>query len=190
MFERFTRSAREAVVSAQELGRRDSVHQIESGYLLLGAVQAPSSFAARALARLGVEPASLAECVRSLEPDALDADALAGIGVDLEAVRAQVEAAFGAGALDAPADDAARRTGDDARRRGRLPIDPAAKKMLELALREAVRFKSGGIDTGHLLLAAARLDSSTAQRALAWFGHDRKGVEDAVVATWAEGIPE
>ena len=87
MFERFSRSAREAVVQAQELGRRDGVAQIESGYLLLGAVRAESSVAARALARLGIEPDSLAQCVRSLAPDALDADALAGIGVDLVAWR-------------------------------------------------------------------------------------------------------
>ena len=103
MFERFTRSAREAVVWAQELGRRDGVDQIESGYLLLGATHETSSVAARALARLGVEAGSLAECVRSLDADALDADALAGIGVDLAAVRAQVEATFGPGTLDTPA---------------------------------------------------------------------------------------
>jgi ATP-dependent Clp protease ATP-binding subunit ClpA len=190
MFERFTRSAREAIVSAQELARRDGARAIESGYLLLGAVQAPSSYAARALARLGVQPTSLAECVRSLGADVLDAQALAGIGVDLEAVRAQVEATFGTGALDAPTDDPACRSGADTRRGGRMPFDPSAKKMLELSLREAIRFASGGIDTGHLLLAAARVDGATAQRALAWFGHDRTAVEEAVVATWAEGVPE
>ena len=180
MFERFTRSARAAVVRAEEAGRRDGATHIGSGDLLLGAVHVEQSVAARALARLGIEPDSLAECVRSLKTDSLDADALAGIGVDLEAVRAQVEATFGAGALDAPG---ARRSP-----RGHVPFDPAAKKMLELALREAIRFKSKGIDTGHLLLAAARLDGAAAQRALAWFGHDRKAVEDAVVASWAEEV--
>jgi ATP-dependent Clp protease ATP-binding subunit ClpA len=190
MFERFTRSAREAVVWAQELARRDGIGQIESGYLLLGATHESSFVGARALARLHVEPASLVECVRSLDADALDADALAGIGVDLEAVRTQVEATFGPGALDTPADGPGRRGHPEARQKGRIPFDPAAKKMLELALREAVRFKSKGIDTGHLLLAAARLDGATAQRALAWFGHDRHAIEDAVIATWAEGTPE
>lgn len=129
--------------------------------------------------RSAIEPDSLAECVRSLTTDSLDADALAGIGVDLEAVRAQVEATFGAGALDAATRP--RRT------KGHVPFDPAAKKMLEPALREAIRFTSKGIDTGHLLLAAARLDGATAQRALAWSGHDRRAVEDAVMAAWAEG---
>ncbi len=189
MFERFTRSAREAVVWAQELGRRDGVDQIESGYLLLGATHETSSVAARALARLGVEAGSLAECVRSLDADALDADALAGIGVDLAAVRAQVEATFGPGTLDTPAAEPVRRARSGARR-GHIPFDPAAKKMLELALRESIRFKSKGIDTGHLLLAGARLDGATAQRALAWFGHDRTAIEAAVVATWAEDSPE
>lgn len=186
MFERFTRSAREAVVWAQELGRRDGVQQIESGYLLLGATHETSSVAGRALARLGIEPGSLAECVRSLDADALDADALAGIGVDLEAVRTQVEATFGAGALDSPATGARR----PARQKGHVAFDAAAKKMLELSLREAIRFHGKGIDTGHLLLAAARLDGATSQRALAWFGQDRRAVEQAVVATWAEGAPE
>ena len=62
MFERFTRSAREAVVRAQDLARRDEAEAIESGYLLLGATHENSFVAARALARLGIEPASLAEC--------------------------------------------------------------------------------------------------------------------------------
>ena len=141
------------------------------------------------LARLGIEPASLAECVRSFDTDALDADALAGIGVDLDAVRSQVEATFGAGALDTTAARPGRRARSGGRR-GHIPFDPAAKKMLELALRESIRFSSKGIDTGHLLLAAARTDGTTAQRALAWFGHDRRAVEAAVVATWAEGVPE
>ena len=49
MFERFTRSAREAVVWAEEAGRRDGATHIESGYLLLGAVHLDGSVAARAL---------------------------------------------------------------------------------------------------------------------------------------------
>lgn len=182
MFERFTRSARAAVVWAEESGRRTGAHHIGSGDVLLGAVDAEQSVAARALARLGIDPGSLAECVHSLDAggDTLDAEALAGIGIDLDAVRSQVEATFGARALDP---DAAR----PRRTAGRIPFDPAAKKMLELALREAIHFTSKGIDTGHLLLAAARLDGATAQRALASFGHDRKAIEDAVVAAWAEG---
>ena len=65
------------------------------------------------------------------EPD-LDADALATLGIDLDAVRERVERTFGAGALS--------------RRRGRrgvvpggaLPFTPRAKKVLELSLREAI----------------------------------------------------
>ena len=163
MFERFTRSARAAVVWAEESGRRTGAHHIGSADVLLGAVNVESSVAARALARLGIEPGSLAECVHSLDADALDAEALAGIGIDLDAVRSQVEATFGAGALDP---DAAR----PRRTAGHIPFDLAAKKMLELALREAIRFKSKGIDTGHLLLAAARLDGAPPPQAHAWFG--------------------
>ena len=44
---------------------------------------------------------TLLAAVRALPSDAIDADALAGVGIDLDAVRTQVEASFGPGALDA-----------------------------------------------------------------------------------------
>jgi len=180
MFERFTRDARDSVARAQDMARSAGADRIGAEHLLLAAVADPGSVAARSLDRLGIAPSSLAVSVRALGPDVLDAEALALVGVDLESVRTQVEATFGPGALDAAT----------APSTGRLALGPAAKKLLELALREAIRFASHRIDTGHLLLAAARMDGAAAASALAWFGHDRTAVERAVVATWAEGASE
>ena len=101
MFERFAKDAREAVVQAQDEARTLGVDRIGPEHVLLGAVRSPDTVAAQALGRLGVDHASLLAAVRALPAHAIDADALAGIGIDLEAVRAQVEASFGPGALDA-----------------------------------------------------------------------------------------
>ena len=123
----------------------------------------PDTVAAQALGRLGVDHAALLAAVRALPAHTIDADALAGIGIDLDAVRAQVEASFGPGALDAV--DRVR-----APTKGHLPFDAAAKKLLEVALREAIRCKHRRIDSGHLLLAVVRLDDTAAYRALAAVG--------------------
>lgn len=180
MFERFTRSARTAVTAAQEVARQAGADHIDSGHVLVGAATVRDGVAARALARLGIEPASLAEGIRALGPASLDAEALAGVGIDLGEVRAQAERTFGPGALDTPGRP----------RAGHLPFDPGAKKLLEVSLREAIRLSSKRIDTGHLLLAAARLDGTPGASALQWFGHDRAAVEAAVRAAWDEGASE
>ncbi|GCE75593.1 Clp protease N-terminal domain-containing protein [Cellulomonas biazotea] len=178
MFERFTRDARTAVERAQDVARRLGADHIGAEHVLLGAVAADDTVARRALDRAGVDVAALEQAVRTLPSDALDADALAGLGIDLDAVREQVEATFGPGALDDP-------TGAGRSPRGHIPFDAHAKKLLEVSLREAIRFKHRRIDTGHLLLAAARLETTPAGRALTQLGLDRPSVEDAVVATWA-----
>ncbi len=179
MFERFTADAREAVVRAQEEARALGAERIRSEHLLLGAVATPDTVAARALQRLGLDRAAVLGAVRSQPAHTLDADALAGVGIDLDAVRAQVDAAFGPGALDAAGAPVRPST-------GRLPFDADAKKMLELALREAVRLKHRRIDSGHLLLAAVRMDDAAAARALAGVGVGPEAVRDAVAAVWAD----
>ncbi|QHT56513.1 hypothetical protein GXP71_10800 [Cellulomonas sp. H30R-01] len=177
MFERFTHDARLAVEQAQAVARRLGADHIGSEHVLLGSVAQGDAVARRALARAGVEPAALERAVRAQSTDTLDAEALAGLGIDLDAVREQVEATFGEGALDAPAPGG---------RRGHLPFDADAKKLLEVSLREAVRLKHRRIDTGHLLLAAARLDTAGSGRALRAAGVDRDAVERAVQAAWAD----
>lgn len=170
MFERFTRDARAAVTQAQDEAGALGASHIDSEHVLLGAVRT-DGVAQRALSTLGVRAADLASAVRAGQ--GLDDDALASIGVDVAAVRAQVEQTFGPGALDA-------RTPTHPR-----TFTPAAKKLLEVALREAVRTRRRSIDTGHLLLAAARLDETGAHAALSSLGLTQDAVRDAVTATWA-----
>lgn len=176
MFERFTGEARDAVLYAADAAT--GAERIGPDHLLLGAVRVPDSVAARALAQLDVDHARLRTAVRGIPSDELDAEALAGVGIDLDAVRAQVEAEFGPGALDG--------VGAPTPAGGRKPFDAQAKKMLELALREAVRFRHRRIDTGHLLLAAVRLDDARAAAALDSLGLADADVRDAVTAAWAQ----
>ncbi|GEK22259.1 Clp protease N-terminal domain-containing protein [Cellulomonas xylanilytica] len=178
MFEKFAKDAREAVVQAQDEARTLGDDRIGPQHVLLGALRTPDTVAAQALARLGVSHDTVLGAVRALPAHAIDADALAGIGVDLDAVRAQVESSFGPGALDA----AARATP----KKGHLPFEPDAKKLLEVSLREAIRCKHRRIDSGHLLLAAVRLDDTTAYRALAAVGVAPAAVREAVTAVWAD----
>lgn len=181
MFERFTRDARDAVVHAQEVVRRVGDDHIGSEHVLLGAAEVEGSVAARALRRLGIETAALEAAVRALPGDALDAEALAGVGIDLAEVRRRAEETFGPGAFDAAAPR--RRRG---RTPGHVPFDRHAKKVLEISLREAIRLKQNHIDTGHMLLAVVRLTETPAHGVLVGLGATPDLVRTAVVETWAE----
>ncbi|MCL2090778.1 MAG: hypothetical protein FWH11_06085 [Micrococcales bacterium] len=184
MFERFSTQARAAVVEAQELARAWHTERIGTAHVLAGAVRTSGpqgSVAARALARLGVDAeAVLQAAAQAVRPDALDGDALAHLGIDLDEVRARTDATFGPGALDR----AGRVTGR--RAAGHIPFDAPAKKMLQIALREAIHAGHKQIDTGHLLLAAVRLDETVAHRVLTGLGLDPAAARAAVVATWSE----
>jgi ATP-dependent Clp protease ATP-binding subunit ClpA len=87
----------------------------------------------------------------------LDSDALASLGIDLDAVRARADTVFGVGALD--------RAGHRSPG-GHLPFAAEAKKTLELALREAVRLHSNSITANHLLLGLIRNTGCTADETL------------------------
>ena len=182
MFERFTRDAREAVAHAHADAQAVGDDHVRSEHVLLGLTVDPDSVAVRALTRVGVDRDRLVTAVHALPHGRIDADALAGIGIDLESVRAQAEQTFGPGALDA----------HDRPRKplAHVPFDASAKKMLELALREAVHLKHNRIDSGHLLLAAVRDTGSGAHRVLWETGAGADAVRDAVSAVWAEGTQE
>jgi ATP-dependent Clp protease ATP-binding subunit ClpA len=165
MFERFTDSARQVVVVAQLEAREARESYIDATRLLLGIamVGGPGGEALRAS---GVEPSRLRTAIREVgDPNsALDADALAALGIDLGKVQAAAEAAFGEGALDDRARRCRRRPG------GHLPFTARAKKSLELSLMAAVRRGDGAIDTRHLLLGvldAGEKRSSAVLRRLA-----------------------
>lgn len=170
MLERFATEARDAVTAAHDAAQRHGAAAVTSAHLLGAAVSDQRSVAARAVLVAGTEPAALADAALRAD-DGIDAEALAAIGVDLDAVRAQVEDEFGAGALDHPHVRGARR----------LPFAPDARKTLELALREAIASHDKRIDSGHLLLGAARLERrAPAARVLASLGVDTTALPASV----------
>jgi Clp amino terminal domain, pathogenicity island component len=107
MFERFTDNARNVVVvGAQKEARRLGHDYIGCEHLLLAAVAADEP-AAEVLRDGGVTPERVeTEILRVIGRGAaadplrgVDGQALAAIGIDLDLVRARIEAAFGPGAL-------------------------------------------------------------------------------------------
>ncbi|PJI94814.1 Clp protease N-terminal domain-containing protein [Luteimicrobium subarcticum] len=186
MFARFTHDARAAVSRAVDDATPTS--PVDSTALLLAlaalADEGDTGPGSVVLRDAGLDRARLATAARAGAPttadgttadgttagtasadvlDAeLDADALASLGIDLDAVRAHADAVFGAGALDAPAPSEARR---GRRPRGRLTSD--AKRALELALREAGRLHDKQLTSAHLLLGLLRDADSPASRTLA-----------------------
>jgi ATP-dependent Clp protease ATP-binding subunit ClpA len=150
MFERFTAQARQVVVGAQEQARTHDADEIRTEHLLLALYTVPDNLAITVLGALGVDPDTVRRTVgeRGAGGPVSDAEALATLGIDLEEVRRQIELAFGPGALEHTR--AARRRGP--RFGGHLPFERAAKKALELSLREALRLRHNYIGTEHLLL--------------------------------------
>jgi Clp amino terminal domain, pathogenicity island component len=140
MFERFTDTARHIVVQAQEEARRLGHGHIGCEHLLHAAAAAGEP-AGAVLREHAVTPERVeAEILRmmgrgaSADPLAgLDREALASIGIDLDAVRARIEARFGPDAL-ARAVPACRRNRRPAWRKG-----PVAELMRRRRARRARR---------------------------------------------------
>jgi Clp amino terminal domain, pathogenicity island component len=124
MFERFTDDARAVVTLASEHARRLGHRYVGGEHLLLAAVTAGQP-ASTVMCEHGVTPELVEEeIVRRVGLGAgaglfggLDKDALATIGIDLDAVRARIEASFGPQALAR----AAQATHRDLRRRPGTP---------------------------------------------------------------------
>ena len=179
MLERFTGDARGVLTGAREGALRLGHDWIGCEHLLL-ALAATGGEVGTVLRGQGITPERVRlEAVRlagagrgaSLS-DVLDRDALASIGIDLDAVRGKVEAAFGPGAFTAaPARRThgrhgvrrrvrrARRARATAAREGpghgprRIPFTPRARKCLMHAVREARAEHAGPIGVEHLSLA-------------------------------------
>ena len=151
MFERFTPEARAVVVGAIEHARRLGHHWVGGEHLLLGVVTSDAPMG-DALREQGVTRERIEEILLGgPSTDPLDKDALATLGIDVDAVRAAVEQTFGFGALDREP------TPDRGRRRGLLgdrpPLTPQAKQCLADAVHEAQAELSGHIGGEHLALA-------------------------------------
>ena len=130
MFERFTDQARRVVVVAQEESRKLGHDYIGTEHILLGILGAGESVAVQALASLGVS---------------------------LEAAREQVEEIVGRGSHQVS---------------GHIPFTPRAKKVLELSLREAIQLGHNYIGTEHILLGLIREGEGVAAQVLTRLGAD------------------
>jgi ATP-dependent Clp protease ATP-binding subunit ClpA len=162
MFERFTDDAREAVVAAQREAAALRHGWIGTEHLLLG-VLAGEGGGARLLSGFGVDAAAVRGDVVEMigvGDDRIDPDALATLGIDLDAVRERVEKAFGPGAL-IPRQRCGRGEASI-----QIPFTPRAKKALELTLREAISLGSRNLCPEHIVLALLREGDGVAARIL------------------------
>src|SRR5215469_11509926 len=102
MLERFSQTARQAVVEARLEAEMAGQDKVRSEHLLLSLLCEPGP-GADALTAAGLDAESLRPRLPRGDrdvPPGLDAGALATLGVDLDAVRRATDAAFGRGALD------------------------------------------------------------------------------------------
>jgi len=177
MFERFTPTARQVVVRAQEEAHAFGHPWLGTEHLLLGVLAQPESLGARALAGVGVTldtaRVALSQMVGRGGQGVCesDADALRTLGIDLEEVRRRVEATFGPGALDRSPTARGRRRRPWRHSRceladvtGHLPFMPRAKLSLERARHEALALGDKHIGVEHLLLGL--LDPKVSRRAV------------------------
>jgi ATP-dependent Clp protease ATP-binding subunit ClpA len=162
MFERFARNARVAVMLAQEEARELCERETGAHHMLLGVLQAAGEELSAVLTGYGLTAetvrARLAESSTGDKSFDEDADALRTIGIDLRAVRDSVARNFGADAFD----NALSRSGRRRRPRGHISFSRGAKKVLELALREALAHNDNEIRCEHLVLGILRGDDKAA----------------------------
>lgn len=143
VFERCAPETREIVGRAESDARRLGHGWIGCEHLLLALTRGGGEVAAT-LRTCGLTPANVdAAIVHIVGVNVSDRDALATIGIDLDTVRARVEATFGPGALErSMVPTRARRLRRRDRRcharrpagSGPLPLSPRAKRCFELAV--------------------------------------------------------
>jgi ATP-dependent Clp protease ATP-binding subunit ClpA len=218
MFERFTTDARTVVSDAQQHARRMGHRYIGCEHLLL-AVVGMEQPAAEVMRDSGVTPPYVEQQIvrliglgtgTDMFAD-LDREALAAIGIDLDVVRARIEARFGLDALDRAAHvsrsqrrrrfrrwrcarrDGRQQTQPQAPRpaatgyrtgavpRGHLPFTSRAKKTLELAVREAQTERDTHIGVQHIALGLLAIDGGLVPRILTPLGTSPKVLRAAIL---------
>ncbi|MZD04026.1 peptidase [Streptomyces sp. SID5785] len=150
MFERFTQGARDVVRGAVAHAEQERAPHVDEGHLLLALLEARGTRAAFALGALGAATEArrasigrgLTEARRRAGLSQADAEALAGLGIDVDAIVSRIEETHGVGALSG-----GRRFG------GRRPFTKEAKGVLERSLRIALAHRDRSIGDQHLLLA-------------------------------------
>ncbi|MQA93709.1 MAG: peptidase [Streptosporangiales bacterium] len=158
MFEKFTKAARTAVISAVEEAERRDDPEVTPDHLLRALARDRQGLAGRLIGKAGVTPAELTPGAEGEAGDAAaragltgeEIDALRSVGIDADEIVRRVEGSFGEGALaEAPPSP----------RRGRRffgqhkPFTKGAKRALENTLREAKALRHNYLGTEHILLA-------------------------------------
>jgi ATP-dependent Clp protease ATP-binding subunit ClpA len=192
MFERLTDEARGLVMAAQEEARSLGHRCIGTEHLLLALLRPASGTPFVLLREAGMtRERAVADLDRILGDqgrlDMSDAAALEAIGIDLGAVRAKLEETFGPGALDPlppPRKRGLFRHAVPPPMRGEhLTFTARSKKILELALREALRLKHKFIGSEHILLGLLRENEGVGAKILADAGIDFSDLQERVVAS-------
>ncbi|MBK1784257.1 Clp protease N-terminal domain-containing protein [Prauserella cavernicola] len=149
MFERFTKDTRAVVTEAVREATRLRSPEIDPLHLLVALTRFPRGGAAALLDALDVAlddvRAQVERARRRGGVSETDAQALEGLGIDVDAIVAHVESEHGPGAL----------TGGWRRTGGHIPFGSAAKRVLERTLRETVGLGQRTIGGEHLLTALA-----------------------------------
>jgi ATP-dependent Clp protease ATP-binding subunit ClpA len=157
----------------------------------------------------GTDGAAKAAAETGPSDEQADEQALTALGIDVARIREAIEASFGPGALDRvlaeqaprPRGGVLSRLGLPRGRRGqrgterteldalrhpssrgatRPAFSPAARKTLELTLREALRLGDGQIDDDHLLLGLLRCTDGVAAGILIRLGADPAALRQAI----------
>jgi ATP-dependent Clp protease ATP-binding subunit ClpC len=148
MFNRFTERARKVIVYAKEEARRFNHDYIGTEHLLLGLIREGEGVAAAVLQKLGV---------------------------DLEAIRIEVEKLV--------------QPGPQTQVVGDIPFTPRSKKALELSAEEARALGHNYIGTEHLLLGLVKEGEGMAYRVLLNLGLDLGKLRSEVMELLGSGIP-
>ena len=151
------RPAERYMIAAAAEARRLRHPFVGTEHVLLGMLHVPRGEAAPILERLGAPRGPLERALAERLPGgapAIDADALATLGIDFEAVRERLDETFGEGALE--------RT-----RAGCMSVSPWTKR----ALAHAVELADGReVDDRAVLAGLLCVSDSRAARVLAGFG--------------------
>ena len=154
---RFARETRRCVEAAVEEARMLGHDSVGDEDLLLGILRADEGVAADALSSLGVTLQAMRE-----ESEGMLSDALSSIGVSLEDIRREAGEVFD---MSIPDDR-------------RISFSPRAKKVLERALREAVRLRDKHLGAEHVLLGILDSEDGTALRMLGRSGVSPEMLEE------------
>jgi ATP-dependent Clp protease ATP-binding subunit ClpA len=173
MFERFTKPARTVVESATTYAQRATAAETRPEHLLQALLADESCLATRVLADAGAPAGAVREELtrhRAQYVDGLDADdaeALKVFGIDLDEVVRRIDRHIAPWASRA-----------STARRPRF--SRSSKKVMELALREALALRHNYIGTEHLLLGLVRVDDRVVADTLRTFGLERAALRTAV----------